>query len=481
MAEDLKKETVKGVAWSAVEKFSTGGVLFLANIILARILSPKDFGLLAVISIFVQIAQTFIDSGFSNALIQKKDRNQVDYSTVFFFNLAISIGLYLILYFCAPLIAHFFDNSQLISLTRVVGLNFVIGALVAVHRTRLTILLQFKKQSIITLISSLVAAIISIYLAFKGIGVWALVVLSLANISLQTILFFVTINWYPSLIFSTKAFKSLFSYSSKILGASLISLLYRNIYPIVIGKKFSEVELGYFNRADTFAMYTPQIIGQVISRVAFPIFSRIQDDNRKLRSAYSKYIVFSSIIIFPIMIGLLVLAEPLTLLILSDKWLMMVPMLQILCIDYMTEHLCAINLNVLYVKGRSDLAFRLEIIKKILAIIIFIISLNWGIIGVCWGRVIYGWLAVYLNSFFTKKLIGLDLKTQLKDILKPLLCALGMGVVIWSGNLINIDLILRVSVCIILGFFSYSLIIHLFFRNYYLEIIHIIKNKTSQM
>lgn len=288
MTEDLKKETVKGVAWSAVDKLSTGGVLFFANIILARILSPKDFGLLAVISIFVQIAQTFIDSGFSNALIQKKDRNQVDYSTVFYFNLAVSIGLYVILYFCSPLIAHFFESPQLTALTRVVGLNFVIGALVSVHRTRLTVLLQFKKQSLITLISSSFAATVSIILAYKGIGVWALVLLTLINISLQTILFYTTIKWHPSLVFSTEAFKRLFSYSSKLLGASLISLLYRNIYPIVIGKKCSPSELGYFNRADTLAMYPPQMIGQVISRVAFPIFSRIQDDNVRLRSAYSK-------------------------------------------------------------------------------------------------------------------------------------------------------------------------------------------------
>jgi len=248
--ENLKKETVKGVVWSAVEKFSTGGVLFLANIILARLLSPRDFGLLAIISIFVQISQTFIDSGFSNALIQKKDRNQTDYSTVFFFNIAISAGFYLLLYIFAPVIAKFFENEQLTSLTRVVGLNLIIGSLISVHKTRLTVLLCFKLQALVTLISAMISAVISIYLAYRGLGVWSLVLLTLINISLQVILFYVFVNWHPSLVFSTASFKRLFSYSSKLLGASLIHLLYRNIYPVVIGKKFSPIELGYFNRAD---------------------------------------------------------------------------------------------------------------------------------------------------------------------------------------------------------------------------------------
>ncbi len=479
MTEDLKKETVKGVAWSAVEKFSTGGVLFLANIILARILTPEDFGLLAVITIFVQIAQTLIDSGFSNALIQKKDRNQTDYSTVFFFNLAISVGLYVILYFCAPLIAHFFDNTELTALTRVVGLNFIIGALVSVHRTRLTVLLQFKIQSIISLISSVVAAVISIFLAYIGIGVWALVLLTLINISLQTILFYVTIKWHPSFIFSKTAFKSLFPYSSKLLGASLIHQLYRNIYPVVIGKKFSPIELGYFNRADTFAQYTPSVIGNVISRVAFPIFSRIQDDNARLRKAYTKYIIFSSLIIFPFMVGLIVLAKPLTLVVLTEKWLPMVPMLQILCIDWMTDHLCQINLNILYVKGRSDLALKLEIIKKTLAIIIFFGSLYWGIIGVCWGRVLYGFIAVYMNSFYAKRLIGISLWQQLKDIFKPLLYALLMGIAILPISFVSLSMTNILLISIITAIVAYIVILRILDKSVFFELREMVVKKLK--
>lgn len=478
MAEDLKKETVKGVAWSGIDKIANGGIQFLANIILARLLTPSDFGLLAIIALFVQISQTFIDSGFGNALIQKKDRSQNDYSTVFFFNLALSIVFYVILYFCAPFIAEFFENEKLTALTRVVGLNLIIGALVSVHKTRLTIKLKFKIQAVISLTSSFVSAVVAIWMAYHGYGVWSLVALTIINITLQAILIYIMIKWRPSMLFSITAFKSLFSYSSKLLGASLIHLLYRNIYTIIIGKKFSPVELGYFNRADTLAMYPPCVIGSVISKVAFPIFSRIQDDNARLRNAYSKYIVFASLIIFPFLVGLLVLAEPLTLLILKAKWLPIVPMLQILCIDWMTDHLCAINLNVLYVKGRSDLAFKLEIIKKTLAIIIFFISLYWGIIGACWGRVIYSIIAVYLNSYYTKKLIGISLITQIKDILLPLFqaCVMGMSVQILQIYLSDVNELTNIFLSVVLGIMVYIAVIYITNKKYISEFKFIINH-----
>lgn len=460
----MKRETAKGVIWSGVDRIANGGVILLANIILARLLTPNDFGLLAIISIFVQISQTFIDSGFSNALIQKNDRSQADYSTVFFFNLAISIGFYLILFFCAPLISHFFEEDNLTSLTRVVGLNLIIGALVSVHKTRLTIQLRFKILALVSLISSIISALVAIFFAYNGFGIWSLVLLSLINIVFQTCLVYLFVKWKPSFLFSKKSFYQLFSYSSNLLGASLIHLLYRNIYPIVIGKRFSSIELGYFNRADTYSMYTPFTIGNIISRVAFPIFSKIQNDNNRLQKAYSKYIIYSSLIIFPIMIELIILAKPLTLLIFKEKWLPMVPMFQILCIDWMFDHLNIINLNILYVKGRSDLALRNEVIKKSLAFIIFFISLYWGIIGVCWGRVVYGYIAIYINSFYTKRLIGAGIISQLKDISIPLFYSLLMGLAICLIPDLTNSTILNVIILILVGIIFYGTSLYIFNR-----------------
>lgn len=442
----------------------------MANILLARLLSPEDFGLIAIIAIFIQISQTCIDSGFSNALIQKKGRTQTDYSTVFIFNLAVSIVFYVILFLCSPVISVFFKDPKLVSLTRVVGINLIIGALMAVHKTRLSIQLRFKIQAIISLISAIVSAVISIWMAYNQFGVWSLVFLSLINNLLQVILIYIFVKWMPSLVFSLQSFRTLFSYSSKLLGASLIHLLYRNIYPVIIGKKFSSEELGYFNRADTFAMYVPALVGAVVSKVAFPIFSRIQDDNCRLRHAYSKYIIFSSLIVFPVLIGLIVLAKTLTITILKDQWLPMLPMLQILCIDWMSDHLCQINLNILFVKGRSDLAFKLECVKKTLAIIIFFISLYWGIIGVCWGRVLYGIIAVYLNSYYTYKLIGMSQIQQLKDIALPLLFALLMGGIIVLFNFsIDLDGWYSILMSLLVGSVSYFLMLHVFTPQLYAE------------
>ena len=476
MTDSLRKETVKGVAWSSVDRFASGGIQFLANIILARLLSPNDFGLVAVIAIFIQISQVFIDSGFSNALIQKKDRSQTDYSTVFIFNLILSVCFYLLLFLGSPSIAHFFGKQELTSLTRIVGLNLVIGALTSVHKTKLTIELRFKIQAVITLIATVISAVFSIYMAYHGFGVWSLVLLTLINTGIQVILIYACIKWKPTLSFSKKSFYQLFSYSSKLLGASMIHLLYRNIYPIVIGKKFSTTDLGYFNRADTYAMYPSSTISGIISRVAFPIFSRIQDDNERLSKAYSKYIIFSSLLIFPIMTGMIVLAEPLTLLILTESWLPMVPMLQILCIDWMSDHLCQINLNVLYVKGRSDLALRLEVIKKTLAIVIFFISLYWGIIGVCWGRVIYGFFAVYFNSFYTKKMIGISQWQQVKDITIPLVESCFMGLIVWLFLRLETGIYIQVICGILIGIISYPIIIYATQKSYFQEIKQIIIN-----
>lgn len=475
MSDNLKKDTVRGITWSAIDKVANGGIQFLTNILLARLLLPKDFGLLAMIAIFIQISQTFIDSGFSNALIQKKDRSQVDYSTVFFFNLGVSLLFYVVLFFSAPLIADFFKSEQLTSLTRVVGLNLVIGALVAVHRTRLTVELRFKIQSIIALVASVVSAGVSVVMALKGFGVWSLVALTLINTAIQVIMINILIKWHPSLIFSKQSFRRLFSFSSHLLGAQLIHLLYRNLYPIFIGKKFSSVQLGYFNRADLFAMYPSSTISSVVARVAYPVFSRMQDDDVRLKAAYSKYIAFSSLLIFPLMTGLMILAQPVTQVVLTDKWLPMVPMLQILCIDWMTDHLCQINLNVLFVKGRSDLAFRLEIVKKGIAIVILLVSLYWGIIGVCWGRVVYAMFAVVLNSYYTKHLIDLSLWKQFRILLWPAVYTLIMAAVVMLVCMVAESGIAKIVWGTLSGMVVYLIVLRLAPDSPLLEIKNILK------
>lgn len=480
MTEGLKGKTVKGVAWSAVERFSTLFTQVGVNIILARILMPEDFGMIAILAVFIQFSQAFIDSGFTNALIQRKNRTNVDFCTVFYFNFVVACLLYVILYISAPWIAEFYNMPALTKVTRILGINLVIGALASVHRTKLSIDLRFKVQSIISFLSVIVSGLISILMAYNKFGIWALVFQSIISLTLQTILLYALgTHWIPSLVFSVHSFKKLFAYSSKILGSSLISLLYRNLYPLAIGKRFSAVELGYYSRADLFSTMPTSSITLVLSKVAFPIFSTIQEDNAKLRIAYSKYIVFASLIVFPIMLGLAALSKPLIVVCMTDKWLMTVPLLQILCFDCMFDHISAINLNILYVKGRSDLALKLEIIKKSIAIIILFVALPFGILAICWGRLFYSLIAIFLNTYYTRRLIGLPLLKQINDFMPYLLCSIVMAITVWLSTYWISSMILQIVIGMSLGIALYVLLILIFQRLIFMEFCDIIKSYFS--
>lgn len=439
MTDNLKAKTVHGVVWSALERFSLQGVQFLINIIMARLLLPSDYGLIAMLAIFLQISQSFIDSGFTTALIQRKDRSEIDFSTVFYFNIVVAVIFYLVMYFSAPWIADFYDMPALVLVTRVIALNLIISAFSAVHRTKLTINIDFKTQSKASLTAAIISGGTGIWMAYTGWGVWALVFQSLFNALLVTILLCYFLHWKPLCVFSMASFKRLFAFGSKLLVSGLIHTIYYNLYALVIGRKFSAQELGYYTRAEQFAIFPSSNLNAVISRVTFPILSSIQDDTERLAEAYRKYIRLSSFIIFPLMIGLAALAKPVVELLLTEKWLGTVVLLQILCFDWMFDHLSVINLNLLYVKGRSDLALRLEIVKKVIATLILFLSIPFGLIGMCWGRVLYSLIATYLNTYYTKSLIGLSLKKQLKDIIPYWLIALVMGgVVVLVSSLWNL-------------------------------------------
>lgn len=465
MGESLQRRTVSGVKWSALERFATQGVVFIVNIILARILLPSDFGLIAMITVFTQISQAFIDSGLTNALIQRKDRTNNDYCTVFYFNISLAIIFYAILFIFAPLISNFYNSPQLTSITRVSCLSLILGALGAVHQTKLTINVDFKRISIVTFIAALISGVVGIVFAHKGYGVWSLVWMSLVRVGLQSILMWIVSRWNPELIFSLQSFRSLFSYSSKLLLSSLIHLLYYNLYTVVIGKIYNKQDLGYFNRAELFARFPSTNLSTIFSRVSFPIFSTIQDDNARLRTAYSKYIKFSSACIFPVMMWLIAIAKPLVLYVLSAKWQPIVPLLQILCIAWMTDHLCSINLNVLFVKGRSDLALKLEFIKKTIATIILLLSMKFGLIIICWGLVAYSLIAVVLNSYYTKPLIGLSLCRQFQDYASSLfISTLSAAVAYLIFNCVE-NLLLQLLIGSITMWICYLLIIWIFDRS----------------
>ncbi|WP_320886802.1 lipopolysaccharide biosynthesis protein [Bacteroides clarus] len=438
----MKSKTVSGVLWSAVERFSLQGVQFVINILMARLLLPSDYGMIGMLAVFLQISQTFVDSGFSDALVQKKDRTETDLSTVFYFNIVISVLLYVLLFIGAPYIAQFYRMPELTLVARIIMLNLIFSSFTAVPKTILTIRIDFRTQSKISLISAIISGVVGIIMAYKGTGVWALVAQTLLNAILITFLFFCCVNWRPLRIFSKASFQGLFSFGSKLLFSRLIHALYYNLYAIVIGRQYSSIELGYYTRAEQFAIFPSGNINAIISRVTFPILSSIQDDDKRLALAYRKYIRLASFLIFPLMIGLAAIAEPLVSFLLTAKWSGIVILLQILCLDWMLDHLSQINLNLLLIKGRSDLSLRLEIIKKIIATFILIISIPYGIEIMCWGRVLYSVLATYMNSYYTNRLIGLSFKTQMRDVFPSLLLAVGMGITVhWSISIFSSDLL----------------------------------------
>lgn len=477
MAESLKRKTISGVMWSAIERFSLQGVQFIIQLVMARLLLPSDYGMIAMLTIFLQIAQAFIDSGFTNALIQKKDRTEIDYSTVFYFNIIIALFFYCILFISAPLIAKFYNMPDLIPVMRAIALSLIILSFSAIHKTKLTIEINFKTQSKISLIAAGTSGIIGIGMAYWGYGVWALVYQSLLNAILTTILLNCFYRWKPLKTFSIESFKRLFSFGSKLLVSGLIHTVYYNLYGIVIGKRFSAAELGYYTRAEQFAILPSYNLSAIITRVTFPILSSIQDDNERLASTYRKYISLSSYLIFPLMVGLASLAAPLVDLFLTEKWNGTVILLQILCFDWMFDHLSGINLNLLYVKGRSDLALRLEIIKKIIAIIILFASIPLGIIGMCCGKVLYSLIAVYANTYYTKSLIGLSLKVQLKDIIPCLILALTMGGIVYTTTYLGFSNIIQLVIGIITGILFYLSTSYIFKINSFKALLQLIYKK----
>ena len=427
----LKQKAITGVVWSAIENFAAKGVQFILGIVLARILVPEDYGLIGMIMVFLAISATFIDSGFSKALIQKKNRDEKDFSTVFYFNIAIAVCFYLILFFSAPLIANFYDQQVLVSIVRVIGLIVIINSFAVVQRSKFTINIDFKTQTKASLLSIVISGLFGIYLAYSGYGVWALVVQALIRAALNVGALWYFSKWIPRDGFHYNRFKSLFSFGSKLLLSRLIDTVYKNIYLIVIGKLFSTAELGFYTRAKQLNDFPSANITSILQRVTFPLLSGIQDDNIRLKENYRLIIKLSALIVFPLMMGLAALAEPIVLIILTEKWLNSVWMLQLLCFAGMWYPIHSLNLSILNVKGRSDLFLRLEIIKKVIITIVLIVSIPFGIKAMIIGQIFTSIIGLVINTYYTNLIISYNLVQQLSDIFGVLVVSLLMGTLIY--------------------------------------------------
>ncbi len=472
-------KVLSSLIWKLLERGGTQGVQFIIQIVLARILSPNDYGIIALIMVFIALANVFVQSGFNTALIQKKEADEEDFSSVFYVSLLIAGILYIILFISAPIISKFYRLPQLINIIRVLSITLFFGAFNSIQNAIVARNMIFKKLFFSSLGAIIISGIIGIVIAYKGFGVWALVYQQLINQLCICLILWFTIKWRPKLLFSLEKIKILFSFGSKLLLSALLDTGYREGTNLIIGKVYTPTMLGYYSRGDQFPKL---IIGNVngsIQSVIFPVLSSFQDDKEKIREIVRKGITMSSYIIFPMMIGLCAVAEPLVKLLLTDKWLPCVPFLRIFCLTYALWPIHTTNLQAINALGRSDIFLKLEIIKKIIGIIIIIITVRYSPLIMAIGIFLTSIISAFINSFPNKKFLNYSYFEQLKDILPSLILSVIMGVIIYSIVYLRFSNIIIIILQIFLGILIYIGLSYFLKIKSFKYILEIIKNKRS--
>ena len=474
MAESIKNKAIKGAGWSFADNIMNQGITFLVGLVLARLLTPEEYGLIGIILIFIALFNSIVDSGFSNALIRKTDAKDIDYNTVFITNMVLSIVLFFALYFSAPAIAKFFDQPSLTPLTRVMGSVVIINAFAIIHRTILVKRVDFKTQTKVSLIASVASGVIGIAMAVAGYGVWSLVGQQISRQFLNSLFLWIWTKWYPKIQFSIQSFKELFSFGWKLLVSGLIDTIWREIYQVVIGKCYSADTLGQYTRAQQFGSIFSSNLTAVVQRVSYPVLSQIQDDKARLKAAYQKVIKVTMLVTFCCMLGLAAIAEPMIVTLIGEQWLPAVPLLQIICFMMMLYPLHAINLNMLQVQGRSDLFLKLEIIKKIIAVGPLLMGIFMDIYWMLWGSVMTGFISYYLNAFYSGRFLNYSICEQIKDILPSFIVAVVMAALVYAISFVNVSNIVLLLVQILTGVAIVIVLCEILKLDAYLEIKNIL-------
>ena len=462
--------------WRFLERCGAQGVTFIVSIVLARLLDPTVYGTVALVTIFTTIMQVFVDSGMGNALIQKKDADDLDFSSVFYFNMAMCSVLYLIMFFAAPLIASFYRMPELTAIVRVLSFVVVISGVKNVQQAYVSRHLMFKRFFFSTLGGTIGAAVIGIAMAYLGFGVWALVAQMLFNAAVDTTILWITVKWRPKKMFSFQRLKSLFSYGWKLLASSLIDTVYNDLRQLIIGKKYSSGDLAYYNQGKKFPQLIVTNINTSIDSVLLPTMSKAQDDMAAVRSMTRRAIKTSTFLIMPAMIGLAVCAEPLVQLILTEKWLPCVLFLRIFCITYAFYPIHTANLNAIKAMGRSDLFLKLEIIKKTVGIIAILITMWISVQAMAYSFLVTTILNQIINSWPNKKLLNYSYLEQVKDMMPQILLSLGMGAAIYAVSFLHLSASLTLLIQIPLGVLVYWSGSKIFHVESYTYIIEMVKN-----
>ena len=480
MAESLKDKTVKGIGWSALDNAARYGMQFVIGIVLARLLSPDDYGLLGLVGIFTMVCTALVNGGFTTALIRKKNATDNDYNTVFICNLGMSLMLYVVVFLCAPLIANFFERQELIALVRVSSLGLIIGALGLVQRTRLTKRIDFKTQTKITLVSTVVSGIVGIGMAIAGFGVWALVAQQLTTQALSTILLYIYNRWLPRFRFSTESFHELFGFGWKMMVSALIDSIWKELYQVIVGKFYSPATLGQYTRARHYAKLFSSNLTTVVERVTYPVLSSIQDDKERMVSAYRRIIRTSMFITAVALFSLGAVSEPLIYCMIGPKWHDAATYLPLICITFSLYPLHAINLNMLQVQGRSDLFLGLEVVKKVIVLAPLFVGAFVGIMPMLWVNMLIGIIAYFLNSYYSGRLLGYSTWMQLRDIAPSYALAIAIALSVWFLKYLPLSYWIVLPMQITVGAAVFFTLCNLFKMNEYKEIMDILKKSRKK-
>ena len=455
MENELKGKAISSLLWRFLERCGAQGVTFLVTIVLARLLAPEVYGLMALVTVFTAILQVFVDSGMGNALIQKRDADDLDFSSVFFFNLVMCIALYLLLFFCAPLIATFYHNPELTLVIRVLGITLLIAGVKNVQQAYVSRKLQFKRFFFATLGGTIGAAVIGIAMAYMGFGIWALVAQSLFNAMIDTIILWLTVRWRPKPMFSFARLKGLLRYGWKLLISALLHTFYTNLRTLIIGRLYTPTDLAYYEKGQSFPTLIVSNINVSIDSVLLPTMSGVQDSRETVKAITRRAIMTSSYLMWPMMVGLAVVAKPLVVLLLTEKWLAAVTFLQITCFALGLEPLQTANLNAIKAMGRSDIFLKLEIVKKTISIAILLLSMRFGVVAIAISGLGYSVIATMFNAAPNKKLLGYSYFEQVKDILPSFTLALLMGLAVYPIALIPMPMILILLAQVVVGVVFY--------------------------
>lgn len=478
--ENKKSKVLSSLIWKFLERGGTQGIQFIIQIVLARILLPSDYGIISLISVFIAIANVFVQSGFNTALIQKKKVDEKDLSSVFYLNIFVSGILYILLFFTAPFIERFYNVLGISKVLRVLSLTLFLGAINSIQNAVISRKMEFKKLFFSSIAAIIVSGIIGVILALLGFGVWALVFQQLSNQIMTTIVLWFTVKWRPQLVFSLEKIKVLFSYGWKVLCSTLLDTLYMNLRSLIVGKMYSTEILAYYNRGDQFPQLIITNINGSIQSVMLPILAEEQDNKKKVKEMVRRSIVTSSFIIFPMMIGLSVIAVPLVKVILTEKWLSCVPFLRIFCFSYALWPIHTANLQAINAIGRSDIYLKLEIVKKILGMIILIVSIQFGVYAIAIGLLINSIVSTFINSYPNKELLNYSYLEQIGDVMPSFVLSFIMGGVIYLISFLKISSLITLLLQIIVGVTLYVLMANIFKLECFTYLLNTIKEVVNK-